>query len=80
MPEVRDYFSHLAELPEHELKIRREVLVESMPEDYEQAEDETLAELFAITRMLVNKSKTPVRKKAAKKPQAPATDLFKDMI
>ena len=79
VPEVRDYFSHLDELSETQLKDRREELVEGMPDDYENVADEVLTELFAITRKLVSKSKTPVRKKAPAKPKTTAdlADLFK---
>ena len=79
MPEVRDYFSHLDELSETQLKDRREVLSADMPDDYEEVEDEILMELFDITRRLVSKSKTPTRKKAPVEPKTTEdlANLFK---
>lgn len=68
MPELNKFYAHLNDMPEHELKNKKEVLLESANGDFRNLDDDAMSELLAITRVLTKKATTPTgRKRTAPK-------------
>lgn len=79
MPEISEHFSHLEDLEVHELQARREELKNSAPEgNFENLDEESLAELLQITRLL--RKKAAVGKRKAKASAVKNADTIDDIL